>query len=152
MKKWFAEPKFLFTLLMIISVIAIGVGAYLGFALGTPMPGMSRILPFLGIVFWAEAWCEFLAMCLRLRRGNSAFTAATGKTLRHIGLCMAGLAILCVACALVGAEGQRFDMGYDLIGGVFMPGIFLSVAVVAKILQDLLTHAMALEKEQEGVV
>ena len=44
MKKWFTEPKFLFTLLMIVSVIAIGAGAYLGFALGTPMPGIPAAL------------------------------------------------------------------------------------------------------------
>lgn len=150
MKKWFNSPKPLFTLLIIAAVIAIGVGAYLGILLGTPMPGKTRILPFLGIVLWADAWGEFMAMCLRLRKGDSAFTAATGKTLQMIGGCMVGLAVVTIASAIVG--GSRLSTGFWLIELVILPGIFLAVAVVARILRGLVKHAMALEKEQEGVV
>lgn len=150
MKDWFSKPKNLFTLLMIAAVIAIAAGTYLGFALGTSMPGMSRMLPFLGIVAWADAWIEFLAMCLRLRRGESAFTASTGRTLRIIGWCMVALAAVTVLSAVIG--GIRGNTAYWLIEFIILPGIFLAVAVVAKILRGLLQHAMALEAEQEGVV
>lgn len=150
MKKLFSEPKPLFTLLAVAAVIAAGTGVYLGFLLGTVMPGMSRILPFLGIAFWFEAWLEFLLMCLRLRKGETAFTAATGKTLRIIFICMMGLAIVSFASALIG--GTREALGFQVIEQALLPGLFLSVAVVAKILHGLLTHAIAIEKEQEGVV
>lgn len=150
MKKWFCSPKPLFTLLAYAAVIAIGAGAYLGILLGTPMPGKTRILPFLGIVFWTDAWCEFMAMCLRLRRGDSAFTAATGKTLQMIGGCMVGLAVVTIASAIVG--GSRLSTGFWVIELILLPGLFLAVAVVARILRGLVKHAMALEKEQEGVV
>ena len=149
MKSWFSEPKHLFTLLVIASVIAIGVGAYLGFALGTAMPGMSRILPFLGIVAWADAWIEFMALCLRLRRGESAFTASTGRTLRIIGWCMIVLAAVTILSAIIG--GSR-TASFLLIEYILLPGVFLAVAVVAKILRVLVAHAISLEEEQEGVV
>ena len=149
MKSWFSEPKHLFTLLVIASVIAIGVGAYLGFALGTAMPGMSRILPFLGIVAWADAWIEFMALCLRLRRGESAFTASTGRTLRIIGWCMIVLAAVTILSAIIG--GSR-TTSFLLIEYILLPGVFLAVAVVAKILRVLVAHAISLEEEQEGVV
>jgi len=152
MKKWFAEPKFLFTLLVGVSILAIICGVYLGVALGLSMGGATTALSAAGMLLWAWAWGEFLVMCLRLRRGESAFTASTGRTLRMIGWCMVGLAVVCIACAMTGTEGGRSAAGYDLIGGVILPCFFLAVGAAAKILQDLLTHAMAIEKEQEGVV
>lgn len=150
MNKLFSTPKRLFTLLAIAAVLAIIAGVYLGFLLGTPMPGMSRILPFLGMCFWFEAWLEFFLMCLRLRKGNSAFTPATGKTLRIIGWCMTALAVVTLVSALIG--GSRLSNGFWLIELVILPGVFLAVAAAAKILRGLLVHAMAIEKEQEGVV
>ena len=150
MKSWFSVPKHLFTLLVIAAVIAIGIGGYLGFALGTAMPGMSRILPFLGIVAWADAWVEFLALCLRLRRGESAFTPATGRTLRIIGWCMIALAVVTVISAVIG--GNCAASGFWLLEFILLPGLFLSVYVVSKILRGLVTHAISLEEEQEGVV
>ena len=150
MNKLFSTPKPLFTLLIYASLAAIGAGGYLGFALGTSMPGLTRVLPALGIVLWAVAWGEFLAMCLRLRKGESAFTAATGRTLRIIGWCMIALAGITVLSAAIG--GTRVNTAYWLIEFILLPGLFLAVYVVSKILRGLLQHAMALEKEQEGVV
>lgn len=150
MKSWFSVPKHLFTLLVIASVLAVAAGTYLGFALGSAMPGMSRILPFLGIVTWADAWIEFLALCLRLRRGDSAFTASTGRTLHRIGWCMVALAAIAVLSAVIG--GSRADVTWLLVEYLLLPGVFLAVYVVSKILRGLLQHAMALEEEQEGVV
>lgn len=149
MKKLFSDPKFLFTLLMIASVIAIAAGVYLGISLGSCMPGLTRALPAAGFVLWSVAWGEFLAMCLRLRRGQSAFTPSTGNTLRVIGWCMVGLAVVALVCALI--AGSRTE-GFPLIERVLLPGFFLAVAAAAKILRGLLVHAMAIEKEQEGVV
>lgn len=149
MKKLFSDPKLLFTLLMIASVIAIVAGVYLGIALGTCMPGLTRVLPATGFMLWSVAWGEFLALCLRLRRGKSAFTRTTGNTLSVIGGCMVGLAAVTLASSLV--AGSRAE-GFQLIERVLLPGFFLAVAAAAKILRDLLTHAMAIEKGQEGVV
>ena len=149
MKKLFSDPKFLFTLLMIASVIAIAAGVYLGISLGSCMPGLTRALPAAGFLLWSVAWGEFLAMCLRLRGGQSAFTPSTRNTLRVIGWCMVGLAVVALVCALI--AGSRTE-GFPLIERVLLPGVFLAVAAAAKILRGLLVHAMAIEKEQEGVV
>ena len=149
MKTRTREQKCLFTLLIAASLIAICVGGYLGIALGTLMPGLTRVLPVLGIALWVVAWGEFLAMCLRLRKGASAFTASTGKTLGVIGGCLAGLAAVAFISAL--AAGNRAE-GFLIIERVLLPGFFLAAAAAAKLLQGLLIHAMAIEKEQEGVV
>ena len=149
MRKLFYEPKHLFTLLASASVIAIGVGTYLGFTLGSLMPGMSRILPFLGMVAWADAWIEFMTMCLRLRKGESAFTPATGKTLHRIGWCMVALAVITFLAAFFGSTRI---VAFFLVEAVLLPGLFLAVYVVTKILHGLLERAISLEEEQEGVV
>lgn len=150
MKDWFSVPKNLFTLLMVAAVIAIAAGTYLGVALGMQVQASVTLLSAFGILLWAWAWGEFLAMCLRLRRGESAFTASTGRTLRVIGWCMVALAAVTVLSAVIGRS--RVNTAYWLIEFIILPGIFLAVAVVAKILRGLLQHAMALEAEQEGVV
>lgn len=150
MKDRSREQKLLFTLLIWASLIAVGVGGYLGIALGTAMPGVTRILPVIGIVLWAVVWGEFLALCLRLRKGQSAFTPTTGKMLGVISKCMVGLALVTAVAALVG--GSRLNTGFWVIELVLLPCFFLAVSVAAKILQGLLVHAMAIEKEQEGVV
>ena len=149
MKKLLSDVKFLFTLLSIASVIAIAAGVYLGIALGSCMPGLTRILPATGFTLWAVAWGAFLALCLRLRKGQSAFTRTTGNTLSVIGGCMVGLAAVSLASALI--AGSRAE-GFLVIERVLLPGFFLAVAAAAKILRGLLVHAMAIEKEQEGVV
>lgn len=148
-----AETKYLFTLLVISSVIAILAGAYLGVALGMQVQASVTVLSAVGILIWAAAWGAFIQMCLRLRRGESAFSAATGRTLRIIGGCMAGLAAVSFLCALIdlmtfGGRARAFVV-IDL---ALLPGIFLAVGVAARILRGLLTHAMALEAEQEGMV
>lgn len=150
MKSWFSVPKHLFTLLAIAAGIAVFGGAYLGFTLGSIMPGTSRLLPFLGIAVWATAWCEFAALCLRLRKGESAFTAATGAALKAIGWCMQGLAGITFICALIGSN--RATSAFVAVEFVLLPGLFLAVYVVTKILRNLVTHAISLEEEQEGVV
>ena len=149
MKKLFSEPKHLFTLLMIASVIAIVAGVYLGIALGSCMSGLTRVLPAAGFMLWSVAWGEFLAMCLRLRSGQSAFTRTTGNTLSVIGWCMVGLAAVSLVSALI--AGSRAE-GFLIIERILLPGFFLAVAAAAKILRGLLVHAIAIEKEQEGVV
>lgn len=150
MKNWFSEPKHLFTLLVIASVIAIAVGTYLGVALGMQVQASVTRLSTFGILVWAEAWGEFLALCLRLRRGESAFTAATGRTLQRIGWCMVALAAITLLSAAIG--GTRANTAYWLIEFILLPGLFLAVYVVSKILRGLLVHAISLEEEQEGVV
>lgn len=149
----FSETKHLFTLLVIVSVIAILLGAYLGVTLGMQVQASVTVLSAVGILLWATAWGIFIRMCLRLRRGESAFCAATGRTLRIIGGCMAGLAAVSFLCALIDLMtfGGRVR-AFLVIDLVLLPGVFLAFGVAARILRDLLTHAMALEAEQEGMV
>lgn len=149
MKKPFPSLKFLFTLLMLASVAAIAAGVYLGIVLGTPMEGKTRILPAAGFMLWGVAWGEFFSICVRLRQGKSAFTPAIGSSMSVIGKCMTCLAVISLVCAFI--AGSRAE-AFLLIERILVPGFFLAVAVVAEILRGLLRHAMALEKEQEGVV
>ena len=150
MKSWFSVPRHLFTLLVIASVIAIALGVYLGVTLGMQVQASVTLLAAAGILVWAWAWGDFLALCLRLRKGESAFTPATGGTLRRIGWCMLALAAITLVCAVIG--GTRVNTAYWLVEFILMPGLFLAVYVVSKILRGLLTHAISLEEEQEGVV
>lgn len=150
MKVWFSSPKNLFTLLAVCAVLASAGGLYLGITLALPAGTVIAALSVAGMFLWSQAWGEFLDMCLRLRRGKSAFSPETGRTLRVIGRCMVGLAAVTAACALTG--GSRSHIGYWLIERIGLPGLFLMVWIVAKILQGLLEHAMAVEAEQEGVV
>ena len=148
--KHFDEPRFIFSLLMGASVVAIAAGAYLGVALGMQVQASVTVLAAAGILLWAVAWGAFMAMCNRLRKGESAFSASTGKTLRIIGWCMAGLTAVTVLSALIG--GSRPGTSFWLIEFILVPGIFLAVGVAARILCGLLEHAIALQEEQEGVV
>ena len=150
MKKYFDQPRSIFALLMAASVIAITAGTYLGITLGMTEPDFVGLMAAMGILLWAKAWGEFLAMCCRLHHGESAFTSATGRTLRSIGRCMAGLAAVALLCALF--DGVRTPNTLYIIETVLLPGFFLAVGVAAKVLHGLLEHAMALEEEQEGVV
>ena len=150
MKSWFSVPKHLFTLLVIVSVIAIAAGTYLGVALGMQVQASVTLLAAAGVLVWAWAWGEFLALCLRLRKGASAFTPATGRTLQHIGWCMIALAGITLLSAAIG--GTRVNTAYWLIEFILLPGLFLAVYVVSQILRNLLAHAISLEAEQEGVV
>lgn len=150
MKNWFNESKPIFTLLLIAAVVAIITGMYLGIALGMQVQASVTVLSGAGLVLWATAWIAFMNICLRLRRGESAFTPATGNALHLIGWCMVGLAVVTVASSLI--AGSREVVGFQLIELVVLPCFFLGVTIVARILRGLLEHAMALEKEQEGVV
>lgn len=152
MKNRFDEPRSIFTLLMGASVVAIAAGVYLGVALGMQVQASVTVLSTVGILLWAAAWGAFMVMCSRLRKGESAFTTASGRTLRIIGWCMVGLAAVTVACALIGGLLSRLRTGYWVIEIIVLPGIFLTVALIAHILRGLLVHAIALEEEQEGVV
>ncbi len=153
MKKLFSNLKIIFTLLLIVSILAIAAGVYLGVALGMQVQASVTVLSAAGILLWAEAWGTFLMLCLRLRKGDSAFTPATGKSLTVIGWCMVGLAVVSFVAALInGALGKGRDPLLLLVETVLLPGFFLAVGVVAKVLQGLLTHAISIEKEQEGVV
>ncbi len=153
MKKLFSDAKIIFTLLMIVSILASVAGVYLGVALGMQVQASVTVLSAVGMLLWAEAWGTFLLLCLRLRKGESAFTPATGKALTVIGWCMAGLAAVSFAAALInGALGRGRDPLLALIETVLLPGFFLAVGLAATILRGLLTHAMSIEKEQEGVV
>lgn len=149
MKKPFSDVKVIFTLLMLVSILAIVAGVYLGVALGMQVQASVTVLSAAGILLWTEAWGTFLVLCLRLRKGESAFTPATGKSLTIIGWCMVGLAAVTLVCALIAPSRSA---GFLLIEAVLLPGFFLAVGVVAKVLQGLLAHAMSIEKEQEGVV
>ena len=153
MKKLFSDVKVIFTLLMSISILAIVAGVYLGVALGLQVQASVTVLSAAGILLWAEAWGTFLVLCLRLRKGESAFTPATGKALTVIGWCMVGLAGVTFACAVITAAlGRGRDPLLLVVEAVLLPGFFLAVAAAAKVLQGLLAHAMSIEKEQEGVV
>lgn len=149
MKNRFSEPKLLFTLLAAASVFAIAAGTYLGIALGMAGSTIVSALAIPGLLLWALAWGDFLAMCLRLRRDESAFTPANSRTLRVIGGCLVGLAIVTELAAWAG--GTR-AVGYQVIEKVLLPGFFLAVALAAHVLRRLLCHAMSLESEQEGIV
>ena len=147
------EQKILFTLLMAASVIAIAAGVYLGVTLGMQIQASVTVLSAVGILLWTVSWGGFLLLCLRLCRGESAFTPAAGKTLSVIGRCMAGLAAVAFICAVITAALDRGrSPDFLLIETVLLPGFFLAAAAAAKILLGLLIHAMAIEKEQEGVV
>ena len=150
MKKCFESPRCLFTLLVIVSVLAIAAGTYLAATLGMTEPDFVGLVSAGGLLLWAWAWGEFLAMCIRLRGGESAFTAATGRALRIIGRCMVGLAAAALLCALF--DGVRTPNTRYIVETVLLPGFFLAVALAARLLRGLLEHAMALEEEQEGVV
>ena len=153
MKKLFSDVKVIFTLLMSISILAIVAGVYLGVALGMQVQASVTVLSAAGILLWAEAWGTFLVLCLRLRKGESAFTPATGKALTVIGWCMVGLAGVTFACAVITAAlGRGRDPLLLVVDAVLLPGFCLAVAAAAKVLQGLLAHAMSIEKEQEGVV
>lgn len=149
MKNRFSEPRLLFTLLAAASVFAIAAGTYLGIALGMAGSAVVSALAIPGMLLWALAWGDFLGMCLRLRRDESAFAPANGRTLRVISLCLSGLAIVTEAAAWAG--GTR-AAGYQVIEKVLLPGFFLAVGLAAHILRRLLCHAMSLEAEQEGIV
>ncbi len=146
MKKFLSDPRPIFAYLVAASVVAVGLGIYLGLTLGTVLTLPSALLSMVGMLFWVTAWAEFMGMCLRLRKGESAFTQETGDTLRTIGLCMIFLAFVTLACAVLTPSAPTV---LTAIPAIF---IFLAVALVAKILRRLLEYAMALEKEQEGVV
>jgi len=149
MKKCFTNPQVLFTLLAAASLLSIAGGVYLGCTLGLSDDSTLNALCLTGMVLWAAAWAAFLAMCLRLRTGTTAFTHATGTTLAVICGCMVLLAGVTAASAHLGSARE---VGFLLIEMVLLPGFFLAVYVVSKILRGLLQHAMALEAEQEGVV
>lgn len=179
MRKWFAEPKNLFTLLLAASVIAIVTGAYIGLYLGSrPLtvsdvqqgltdqppaepvsPGLTLAASAVNVALWVLAWGAFARLCLRLSRGESAFCAATGRTLRIIGWCMAGMAAVTFLRGLPGLirQVQHFRYATDTLPQVLtevivLPGVFLLVALIARILRGLLNHAMALEEAQADVV
>lgn len=153
MKKPFSNPKFLFTLLMIAAAVAIAAGAYLGVALGMRIQASVTVLSAVGILLWTAAWGAFIALCLRLRKGQSAFTDAVKKAMAVIGGCLAALAVVICACAVIAAAlGRGRADAFLLFEAVLLPGFFLAAAVAAWILRGLLEHAMAIEKEQEGVV
>lgn len=153
MKTRSREQKVIFTLLMAASVAAIAAGAYLGVTLGMQIQASVTALSAAGVMMWTAAWGSFLVMCLRLHRGESAFTASTGKVLSIIGWCMAGLAAVTIACAVITVALNRGrDPLFWLIELVILPCFFLAAAAAATILRGLLVHAMSIEKEQEGVV
>lgn len=150
MKKFLSDPKPFFTCLVIASVLAIAGGVYLGVTLGMASWSWTILPAAGGILLWALAWGEFMALCLRLRGGETAFTQATGRTLRIIGGCMAALALITLALAVY--DAFRFDPLSTLTLAIPALLLFGGAAVVARILRGLLEHAMSLEEEQEGVV
>lgn len=153
MKERSAELKRIFTLLMIAAVLAIAAGAYLGIVLGMQIQALASVLSAAGILIWTIAWGAFILLCLQLRKGASAFRPFTGKILTVIGVCLTALAAIALACAMIaGSLGRGQDPVFLAIETVLLPGFFLAAAVAAWILRALLSHAIAIEKEQEGVV
>lgn len=153
MKKLFSNIRIVFSLLVCISIMAASFGAFLSFRLCQGADRSVQMLAVGGQALWQGAWIVFARLCLRLRKGESAFTPATGKALTVIGWCMVGLAAVTFAAALItSALGGGRDPPLMLIEAVLLPGFFLAVAAAAKVLQGLLTHAMSIEEEQEGVV
>ena len=149
MKKWFADPKVLFTLLAIASLLSIAGGVYLGCTLGLNADALLNSLCLAGMALWTLAWAAFLVMCLQLCKGTSAFTQATGTTLAVICGCMVLLAAVTATSAYLGSTRE---VGFLLIEMVLLPGFFLAVGVAALVLRSLLVRAMDLQREQEGVV
>lgn len=162
MKNCFTNAKLLFSLLAAASVAAIICGTYLGVSLGMAEVTPVMLPAAMGILLWAEAWGEFLALCLRLRKGESAFTTATGRTLRVIGWCLAALAAITVISAVfsisqLSGASLPVSVHHQLLiplylRAILMITIFIAAAVAAGILHGLLMHAISLEEEQEGVI
>lgn len=180
MKKWLDEPRNLFGLLMTASVIAIAAGLYLGLVLGilpeetlmvrvtllsstaaamNDLPDLTlltRLVTGVCMALWCVAWGAFYGLCRRLHRGEGAFQASTGRTLRIIGWSCLGMAAAVLARGVPAAVCTVRLAGvidvYTLVEVVLLPGTFLTVALIAHILRGLLLHAIALEEEQEGVV
>lgn len=176
MKKWLDDPKNLFALLMTASVIAMLMGVYLAAVLGIyaplaqpwrtdgyvliPIPVYETVLTIalsvISLGLWLTAWGAFYGLCTRLHRGEKAFQERTGRTLRLIGWCMIGMmaAVLvqCVPEWVHVCRAQAMITTHLLIRTTALPGLFLLVAAVAHVLRRLLLHAIALEKQQEGVV
>ncbi len=149
MKKFLSNPKPVFTYLAAASLLSIAGGVYLGVTLGMADGSWTAVPAAAGVLIWAWAWGEFLAMCLRLRKGETAFTEATGRTLRIIGLCMGLLALITLALAVFSAPDDPLTTLAPAVPALLLFG---GAAAVARILRGLLEHAMALEEEQEGVV
>ncbi len=149
MKKFLSDPRPVFSYLAAASLLAIAGGVYLGVTLGMADLSWAILPAAVGILLWALAWGEFMAMCLRLRGGETAFTETTGRTLRVIGGCMAALAGITLLLAIFSASGDSLATLTMAIPALLLFG---GAAAVARILRGLLEHAMALEAEQEGVV
>ena len=108
------------------------------------------ITALINCALWVTAWISFLRMCLRLRKGGTAFTRVNSRTLKVIGACVSLIgAVMCLRAL------PRLLRGPDVylaIEAVILPGTFVTIGVLAFILSRLLDHAMALEAEQADVI
>ncbi len=159
MMKWLDAPKRLFGVLRVASVAAMAAGVGLGlcgdvipfFQGAEYAPGMGYAVTTLMLcLLWCMAWGSFLGMCTRLMKDGTAFTAENSGTLRVIGLSVAAMAAVMLLRALPGLIAAP-DV-YRLLEAVVLPGVFLTVSMLAFILSRLLDHAMTLEEEQADVV
>lgn len=142
-KKIFSNQHFIFTLLMIFAVLAMAAGAYLGIALGMQRQTAVTVFSAAGMLLWAWAWFVFIRLCLRLRKGESAAAPASGKALTTISRCMAMLALLTFAGALIAAPGSEQAPVFFIIEAILLPGVFLSASLAAQLLQKLLRRRVA---------
>ena len=159
MMKWLDSPKHLFGLLRLVAAAAILVGVWLSVSCGV-LPAFTRGGESLGVGYvvttlincalWCIAWGDFLRICTRLMKGDSAFTEKNSRALRLIGACVSLIALVMSLRALPRLIAAP-DV-YLLIEAVILPGTFLTVGVLAFILSRLLDHAMVLEAEQADVV
>lgn len=76
MKKPFSDIRIVFSLLVGISIMAACFGAFLSFRLCQGTDISVQMLAVGGQALWQGAWIVFARLCLRLRRGESAFTPA----------------------------------------------------------------------------
>lgn len=162
MKNSIRSTRLIFSLLQLLSILAIAGGLWLSVQIGSPALlngsasglGLRGYLLLAGIiacdVLWSVAWGSFIGMCRRLQDGTSAFTRANSRTLALIGLCVTAMAGLVCIMGIAGLL-QRFSLS-GVILAFILPGIFLTVATLAMILRRLLDNAMALEQEQADVI
>ena len=158
MLKWLDSPRVLFILLRAAAVLAIIAGVWLslfcGIALcegaGTAGAVVAIAAAVISGGLWVAAWVSFAGMCTRLIRGGTAFTRENSRSLRLIGVCvvlMAAVTCLRALPALIAAPDV-----YLVIEAIILPGMFLTIGVLAFILRRLLERAMSLEAEQADVI
>ena len=159
MKKWLESPKIIFGALWVLAFISIVVGLVLSVYCGVVQfltqgenaPGVGyAVTALLNGMLWWISWGSFMGICSRLMHEESAFTVKNSQALQVIGKSV--LMMAAVMCLRSMPELLVQPDPFLLIEALILPGVFMTVSMLAFILSRLLDHAMALEQEQADVV